>query len=101
MLNNKGFILIELVIVIGTISILAFLVVPKYVDYSDLAKERVVESDARVIQGVVAVYYANNQAFPKILEDLEAYLDVNGLKNRYKDIDFDANTGKVTLVVDE
>ncbi len=60
MKNNKGFTLIEIVMVIMLLGILAAVALPKYVDLSNKAKEGVRDGALGSIRAVVAMQYAEN-----------------------------------------
>jgi prepilin-type N-terminal cleavage/methylation domain-containing protein len=56
--NEKGFTLIELMIVIAIIGILAAVAIPNFIAYRDKAFCSSAESDARSIAAALADYYA-------------------------------------------
>ncbi len=63
--NEKGFTLIELMIVIAIIGILAAIAIPNFIAYRDKAFCSSAESDAQAIAGGLADYFAipANQTF--------------------------------------
>ena len=56
--NNKGFTLIELMIVIAIIGILAAIAIPNFIAYRNKSFCSAVESDANSIAGAIADYFA-------------------------------------------
>lgn len=56
--NNKGFTLIELMIVIAIIGILAAIAIPNFISYRNKTYCSATESDANAIAGALADYYA-------------------------------------------
>lgn len=63
--NEKGFTLIELMIVIAIIGILAAIAIPNFITYRDKAFCTTAEKDAASIQGALANYFsiASNTTF--------------------------------------
>ena len=66
--NDKGFTLIELMIVIAIIGILAAIAIPNFISYRDKSFCSAAESDAGSIQGGLADYFAipSNQSFTTV-----------------------------------
>lgn len=59
MTNQKGFTLIELVMIIVILGILAAVAVPKYQDLSSEAKEASARSSLGSLRSGITIYYAN------------------------------------------
>ena len=66
--NQKGFTLIELMIVIAIIGILAAIAIPNYISYRDKSFCSAAESDAQAIASGLADYFAipANQTFANV-----------------------------------
>lgn len=56
--NNKGFTLIELMIVIAIIGILAAIAIPNFISYRNKTYCSAAESDANALAGALADYFA-------------------------------------------
>jgi type IV pilus assembly protein PilA len=65
--SEKGFTLIELMIVIAIIGILAAIAIPNFISYRDKAYCSGAETDVQTIMGVIADYFSNpaNQTVSK------------------------------------
>ena len=59
MFNQKGFTLIELVMIIVILGILAAVAIPKYQDLSSEAKEAAARSSLGSLRSGITIYYAN------------------------------------------
>ena len=73
--NQKGFTLIELMIVIAIIGILAAIAIPNYISYRDKSFCSAAESDTQAVASGLADYFAipANQTFADVATGPEQY----------------------------
>ncbi|HEX3548991.1 MAG TPA: prepilin-type N-terminal cleavage/methylation domain-containing protein [Candidatus Elarobacter sp.] len=88
--NERGFTLIELMIVVAIIAILAWILIPNFVNARSQAQTAACESNLRAIATAMELYYADNQVYPTASGAAvqPALLTVNGvayLNNTPKD----------------
>lgn len=67
---QRGFTLIELIIVIALIGILATLVIPNLKQTPQRAREAVLQTDLHTFRDVIDQFYADRGHYPEELEDL-------------------------------
>lgn len=70
--KNRGFTLIEVMVVIAILGILAALVVPQLVGKDDKARVEAVKSDLKAISGALEIYKLDNHTYPTTEQGLEA-----------------------------
>lgn len=68
--KEKGFTLIELMVVIAIIGILATMAVPTYKNIVQRAKETVLKHNLFAIRDVIDQYYQDKSKYPSSLQDL-------------------------------
>jgi type II secretion system protein G len=72
--NQKGFTLMELMIVIVIIGVLAAIGVPAYTGYVNKAKSATCDSNKRSLASAVGLYYAENSAYPSETSQLSTLM---------------------------
>lgn len=70
MKTNKGFTLVEILVVLTIIAILLSLVAPRYFASIDRSKEKVLRHDLIVMRSAIDQYFADRNAYPDTLEQL-------------------------------
>ena len=70
--NEKGFTLVELMVVVVIIGILVAIAIPIYNDVTARANRNTVESNLRIIDGALEMYRAEEGAVATALTDLTA-----------------------------
>lgn len=82
-INNKGFTLIELMLVLAVIAILSYMAAVSYIRYTTEAHRVSLERDVDSLSDVVSIYHANNNKWP-VREDKEIYdHGIGGLEKLY------------------
>ncbi len=74
-LGEKGFTLIELLVVLVIISLLAALVVPKFLDHVDTAKQQDAQVQIELLGQALDIYRLENHKYPTTEEGLEVLRD--------------------------
>lgn len=82
--NEKGFTLIELVVVVIILGILALVLVPNVIGRVEEAKKSRNQSDLEAIATAVRLYYIDNGECPENLGDLKDYGIKEGAKDPWK-----------------
>ena len=62
--SQKGFTLIEILIVVAIIGILATITIPMYQDYVTRAKNSAAMSDLKNVKTAMEAYFSDNQTYP-------------------------------------
>ncbi|MFA5353274.1 MAG: prepilin-type N-terminal cleavage/methylation domain-containing protein [Thermodesulfovibrionales bacterium] len=63
---QRGFTLVELLIVIAIIAILAVIAIPQFSEYSQRAVRAGMQSDGRTVSELLSSYYVDNQSYPAV-----------------------------------
>jgi len=74
-LSQRGFTLVETLIVLLIVGVLAVIAIPRITSSSDAAKRNVCESNIDLINSQIELYYANTGTWPKKLKDVTENLD--------------------------
>ena len=77
--NQKGFTLIELMIVVAIIGILVAIAFPLYANIQARARVAKAQADARTLASAVVVYSAHVGTLPALLTDLTSATTVGGV----------------------
>ena len=74
--GDKGFTLIELIVVIAVLGVLATLIIPRVVGVKSKAETAAMDANEKIIKNALERYYLEHETYPVKLEDLEeGYLD--------------------------
>jgi prepilin-type N-terminal cleavage/methylation domain-containing protein len=77
--NQRGFTLIELMIVVAIIGILTAIAFPLYANIQARARVAKAQADARTLASAVVVYSAHTGVMPSALTDLSVTVTANGV----------------------
>lgn len=83
MQHNKGFTIVELLIVIVIIGILAALVIVAYNGIQGRANDTAIQSDLRNIGQKIELYNTDNSAYPTLAQISSGSLGIKATKNSY------------------
>lgn len=74
--GDKGFTLIELIVVIAVLGVLATLIIPKVVGVKSEAETKAMDANERIIRNALERYYLHHEKYPDALVELKGgYLD--------------------------
>ena len=84
-LRNKGFTLIELMIVVVILGLLATIVMPRILDRPEQARRMKAKVDIRYIETTLALFKTDTGRFPTTSEGLEVLVSDPGIKGYNSD----------------
>ncbi|MDK2836344.1 MAG: type pilus assembly protein PilA, partial [Thermosediminibacterales bacterium] len=91
--GEKGFTLIELIVVIAVLGILATLVVPRVVGVKADAEDKAGKANLKIVKNALERYYAENGEYPDTLADLTPnYLEAEPKKPNGDDYSYDPDS---------
>ncbi|MEK9657846.1 MAG: prepilin-type N-terminal cleavage/methylation domain-containing protein [bacterium] len=79
--NQSGFSLLEIIVVLGVISLLLSLIIPRYSTHVDHGKKQVHTCMREVINAQLSLYYLNNGSYPAYMSNM--YWDDPGDSGSY------------------
>jgi len=86
-MNNKGFTIIEILVVIVILGILGTLLVPKIMNKPDEARVTKAKMDIKAIQSSLKIYKLENGIYPTTEQGLDALIkktDIEPIPNNFK-----------------
>ncbi|MCK5057949.1 MAG: prepilin-type N-terminal cleavage/methylation domain-containing protein [Candidatus Aminicenantes bacterium] len=72
-MKNKGFTLVEVIVVMAVIGILVSIIVPSYKHHVKRAREAVLQENLFHIRDAIAKFYSDKNNYPTALEDLVTF----------------------------
>lgn len=104
--KQKGFTLVELLIVVAIIAVLAAVVTPVALNSIAQSKATAIIAEARSIQTADLTYYVSNDSYAAKIEDLSAYIDVSNSRNAVytiadRELTITVNEARVFALLDE
>jgi len=72
-MKNKGFTLVEVIVVMAVIGILVSIIVPNYKHHVRKARESVLQENLFQIRDAISKFYTDKNKYPTALEDLVTF----------------------------
>ncbi len=96
--DEKGFTMVEILVVLAILGIIAAILVPKFLQQPDVAREKADKLTAQSISQAVYAHKADTGLQPANLEELvtDKYLDSVPKKQKGGEFTYDRNTGTVS-----
>ena len=69
-MNNKGFSLVELIVVIAIMAVLVGVLAPQFIKYVEKSRQSTDLTNLDSLKQVVEAYYADQENVPKIIKNL-------------------------------
>jgi general secretion pathway protein G len=79
--RQRGFTLVELLVVIVVLAVLAAIVLPKFMDSSTRSKESSLKTDLKLLRNAITLFQADIGKYPNTLADL-AQTDKTAVKDQ-------------------
>ncbi len=73
--NQRGFTLLEMMIVISIVGVLAAVAVPRFTNVLSMANTARVQSDLQVLNSAIVLYQAENGTYPTEIGNLANYVE--------------------------
>jgi len=101
--NQKGFTLVELMVVVLIIAILVAIAIPLYTKSQENAQRSACKANLRTLMGSIAQYMSENGEYPTDLDALknEGYIKSVPKCPTGKDYTYNQTTGDVTCSVED
>ena len=82
--KNKGFTIVELMVVVLVLGILLAIAIPNILRVRALTESAQADTELKVIYVSLVMYQCDTGKYPKSWSDLETYLDVSKFQDKYE-----------------
>lgn len=83
-MKNKGFTLVEIMITVTIIGLLAVITVFQVLDIKQKAEDASIQAELHNIYSAVVNYYLITGQAPQTWNDLNGYIDISNIKDKYE-----------------